>query len=109
MSTIETSQIPPPEQLPPHIEQMRRHLMNTLTDLRDRANPMDVDRARAVGEVARVLVDSAKVEVEYIKATGAPKSDFIEPPVTAPGLPAPGDTPTPHNPFPGRTVHQLRG
>lgn len=108
MSTAET---PPPvtENLPPHIDQMRRHLMNTLTDLRDRNNPMDVDRARAVGEVARVLVDSAKVEVEYIKATGAPKSEFIEPPTSAPGLPAPDGSPTPHNPFPGRTVHQLRG
>lgn len=91
-----------PTTLPPHIEEMRRHLMSTLVDLRDRQNPMDVDRARAVADVARVMVDSAKVEVEYIKATGAPKSDFIEPPVTAtPALP------TSNNPFPTRTVHRL--
>jgi hypothetical protein len=50
---------------------MREHLMSTLAALRDRENPMDVDRARAVAQVAGVLVDSAKVEVDYIKATGA--------------------------------------
>ncbi len=52
------------------ITEMRAHLMETLAALRDRDNPMDVDRARAVAQVAGVLVDSAKVEVEYIKATG---------------------------------------
>lgn len=96
-----------PEQanLPPHIEQMRRHLMDTLADLRNRDNPMDVDRARAVADVAKVMVDSAKVEVEYIKVTGTPKSEFIEPAAGAPALPA---GPTPHNPFPS-TVHRLGG
>jgi len=53
------------------ITDMREHLMQTLAALRDRENPMDVDRARAVAQVAGVLVDSAKVEVDYIKATGA--------------------------------------
>lgn len=104
MSTEEKT-APLPAPLPPHIEQMRQHLMNTLVDLRDRANPMEPDRARAVADVARVMVDSAKVEVEYIKATGAPKSDFIEPPVTT--------TPQLASPFPtaqsGVTRHRLQG
>jgi hypothetical protein len=52
-------------------------------------------------------VDSAKVEVDYIKATGAPKSNFIEPDGAA--LPAPSDTPTPHNPFPVTVRHRLEG
>lgn len=106
MSTEEKT-APPPAPLPPHIEQMRQHLMNTLVDLRDRTNPMDVDRARAVADVARVMVDSAKVEVEYIKVAGADRSDFLEPPVTKPQLPAPSDTPTAHNPFPTATVHRI--
>jgi hypothetical protein len=59
------------------ITDMREHLMQTLAALRDRDNPMDVDRARAVAQVAGVLVDSAKVEVEYIKAEG--DSLFISP------------------------------
>lgn len=100
MSTVN---IPPT----PHIEQMRGHLMETLTALRDRENPMEPDRARAIAQVASVLVDSAKVEVDYIKATGAPKSEFIEPKGHA--LPAPSDTPTPHNPFPVTARHRLEG
>ncbi|HIE4430021.1 TPA: hypothetical protein ACXM9H_000992 [Burkholderia multivorans] len=62
------------------ITDMREHLMQTLAALRDRENPMDVDRARAVAQVAGVLVDSAKVEVDYIKATGSTgDSLFIAP------------------------------
>lgn len=59
--------------------ELRAALMGTLADLRNRENPMEVDRAKAVAQVAGVLVETAKVEVDYIKATGG-KSDFIEPP-----------------------------
>lgn len=93
----------------PHITQMREHLMATLASLRDRDNPMEPDRARAVAQVAGVLVDSAKVEIEYIKATGADRSDFLEPEATNPSLPAPNDTPAAHNPFPVSKVHRLVG
>lgn len=93
----------------PHITQMREHLMATLASLRDRDNPMEPDRARAVAQVAGVLVDSAKVEIEYIKATGADRSDFLEPEATNPNLPAPNDTPAAHNPFPVSKVHRLAG
>lgn len=61
------------------ITDMREHLMQTLAALRDRENPMEVDRARAVAQVASVLVDSAKVEVEYIKATDQSSSEFLAP------------------------------
>ena len=93
----------------PHITQLRDHLMQTLASLRDRENPMEPDRARALAQVAGVLVDTARVEVEYIKATGADRSDFLE---AAPGttqLPAPNDSPTANNPFPTSAVHRLRG
>lgn len=93
----------------PHITQMREHLMATLASLRDRENPMEPDRARAVAQVAGVLMDSAKVEIEYIKATGADRSDFLEPEATNPSLPAPNDTPSAHNPFPVSKVHRLVG
>lgn len=62
---------------PPSITGMREHLMATLASLRDRENPMDVDRARAVAQVAGVLVESAKVEVEFIRVTGGEKSQFL--------------------------------
>ena len=70
----------------PHINTLRDHLMQTLASLRDRENPMEPDRARAVAQVATVLVDTAKVEVDYIKATGQDVSNFID------GMKAP-DTP----------------
>ena len=92
----------------PHITQLRQHLMETLASLRDRENPMEPDRARAVAQVAGVLVDTARVEVDYIKATGSDRSDFLEMPTTSPGLPNAADGPAAHNPFP-TTVHRLRG
>jgi hypothetical protein len=93
------------DQAAPHIEQMRHHLMETLAALRCRENPMEPDRARAIAQVASVMVDSAKAEVDYIKATGAPKSQFLEPPVDA--LPRPSSEPTAHNPFPVSKRHRL--
>lgn len=64
----------------PHIDQLREHLMATLSSLRDRENPMEPDRARAVAQVAGVLVDTAKVEVDYLKVTGQEQSRFLETP-----------------------------
>ena len=58
-------------------EPVRSHLMDTLADLRNADNPMEVDRARAIAQVAGVLVDSARVEVEFIKATDSEGSGFI--------------------------------
>lgn len=54
----------------PHIDQVREHLMQTLAELRNREQPMEVDRARAVAQVASVLVDTARVEVDYLKQIG---------------------------------------
>lgn len=68
----------------PHINELRAHLMETLASLRDRENPMEPDRARAVAQVASVLVDTARVEVDYIKVTGQDVSNFID------GMKAPG-------------------
>lgn len=60
-----------------NITTVRQHLLDTLADLRNRETPMDIDRARAVADVARVLVDSAKVEVDYLKVTNQNDSDFL--------------------------------
>lgn len=61
-----------------HISELRQELLNTLRDLRNRETPMEPDRARAVAQVASVLVDTARVEVDYIKATGQDSSSFID-------------------------------
>jgi hypothetical protein len=62
----------------PHISTLRSTLLDTLADLRNRNNPMEPDRARAIAEVSKVIVDSARVEVEYLKATGQDCSNFID-------------------------------
>lgn len=92
----------------PHINQVRQSLLDTLADLRNRENPMDVDRARAMAQVASVLVDTAKVETDYIKATGAGTSDFLEPEMINPQSQR-SAIPSAHNPFPVSVSHRLRG
>ena len=79
----------------PHINALREHLMQTLTSLRDRDNPMEPDRARAVAQVAGVLVDTARVEVDFIKATGDRSSGFLSTPEEQSEQPALPDAPRP--------------
>ena len=83
----------------PHITALRQTLLETLGDLRNREQPMDVDRARAVAQVASVLVDSARVEVDFMKATGQDVSNFLQPAL-------PGET---HATADGSTVQKLPG
>ncbi len=56
------------------IEDLRDHLFATIEALRDEDKPMDIERAREVANVARVIVDSAKVEVSFLKETGASRT-----------------------------------
>lgn len=65
-----------------HISSVRQHLLDTLADLRNKENPMDIDRARAVADVANVIVNTAKVEVDYLKATNQTHTPFLEVPST---------------------------
>lgn len=52
------------------IAELRSHLFETLRGLRDPVAPMDIDRAKAVSDVAKTLIDSARVEVDYMRASG---------------------------------------
>lgn len=61
------------------LNDLRGHLMATLAGLRDKHNPMSVDVARAMAQVGSVLVDTARVEVDYIKATKGRTSAFMAP------------------------------
>lgn len=62
----------------PAITHVRQHLLNTLAALCDRTNPMEPDRARAVAQVAQVAVDTARVEIDYLKLTGQDHSTFLQ-------------------------------
>lgn len=51
------------------IEDLRNHLFATLEALLDPDDPMDVERAHAIANVAQVLINSAKVEVDFMRVT----------------------------------------
>lgn len=77
------------------ISDLREALFDVIAGVRD--GSIDIDRARTVNELGKTIVDSAKVEVEFIKATDSNESAFIAPPEKE--LP-PGITST--------TVHRIR-
>jgi hypothetical protein len=47
---------------------LRNHLFEVMEALKDEEKPMDLERAKAVIGVAQVLVDTAKVEVQFLNA-----------------------------------------
>lgn len=53
------------------IEDLRGVLFDTMRALKDDKNPMELARAKAIADVAQVVINSAKAEVEYLKVTGA--------------------------------------
>lgn len=53
------------------IEDLRNHLFETIEALKDDEKPMELSRAKAISAAAQVIINSAKVEVEFLKATGA--------------------------------------
>ena len=53
------------------IEDLRNHLFATIEALLDEDEPLDIARANAVANVAGRVIDSAKVEVDFLKVTGA--------------------------------------
>ena len=61
-----------------NIETLREQLFKTLNALNDKDKPMEIDRAKAISEVAQTIINSAKVEVEYARATGSKGSTFLD-------------------------------
>lgn len=62
-----------------NIAELRRHLFNQLEVLGDMNRTADIPRARAISEIAMVLVQSAKVEVDFHHIMqGAIDLPFIE-------------------------------
>lgn len=59
------------------IDDLRTVLFETIEGVK--SGELDIDRARCVSDLAQVMVNSAKVEVENAKATGKSNSGFLEP------------------------------
>lgn len=79
------------------ITALREQLFATLAGVKD--GSIDLERARAVNEIGKTLVETARVEVDYLRATGGGESAFLDTAIGADNLPA-GVT--------GRTVHRLK-
>lgn len=71
------------------IDDLRNHLFATMEALRDEDKPMDLERAKTIAAVAQTIINSAKVECDYIELTGQKSSGFIpyEEVPTKPALP----------------------
>lgn len=57
------------------IEDLRETLFSTLQAVKD--GTLDLDKARAVNEIGKTLIDSARVEVDYLRTAGGGESSFI--------------------------------
>lgn len=79
------------------ISALREHLFSALRGVKD--GSLELDKARAINEIGKTLVDTAKVEVDYLRATGGGESVFIDRAVGGDNVPE-GLT--------GRTVHRIR-
>jgi hypothetical protein len=81
-----------------NIEDLRAALFATLQGVKD--GSIDIEKAKAVNELGKTLCDTAKVEVEYLKASGGGESSFLSTAIGNDNLPA-GIT--------GITRHRLQG
>jgi len=59
------------------IEDLRNHLFATIESLMDEEKPMDLDRAKAIADVSQVIINSAKVEIDFINKVGGVGTNFI--------------------------------
>lgn len=84
---------------PKTVNDLREHLFAALDALKDKDNPMEIERARAVSDIAQTIINTAKIEIEYLKVNGGGESEFIDA-VAAGNLP-PGIT--------GRRRHRITG
>ncbi|MGC4076247.1 MAG: hypothetical protein QM702_04295 [Rubrivivax sp.] len=89
-----------------NIEDLRQALFSTLDGVR--AGTIDLDKARAVNEISKTIIETAKVEVDYLRVTGGGESAFIAA-IGADNLPPGLPAATPGNGIVGITQHRLKG
>ncbi len=95
------------------ITALRAELFATLRGLRDPNTPLDLERARAVADVAQTIINTAKVEVEFMRTTGRNAATGFLPQEAEPTkIGKPSSTATPTGTLTtmpdGRRVHKLR-
>lgn len=87
-----------------NIDTLREHLFATMAGLKDKS--MDLETAKTMAEVGQVLINSAKVEVDFVRANGGGQSEFFSGADTKQITQTPTGTKTVDG---ASTVHRLRG
>jgi hypothetical protein len=57
------------------IEDLRRHLFDAIAGVKD--GSVSIEKAKTISELSQVIVNTAKVEVDYVRANNGGKSRFI--------------------------------
>lgn len=57
------------------IDDLRKRLFETIDGVKD--GSITIEKAKTIGDLSQVIVNSAKTEVEYLRATGGGESAFI--------------------------------
>lgn len=71
------------------MDDLRNHLFETLEALKDEDKPMDIERAKAISNIAGRLIETAKVEVDYLEVTGQHQGSAFLPSPDRNALPGP--------------------
>jgi hypothetical protein len=95
---------------PNHISTVRQLMLDQLRALRscERGDALadELRRAKGVSELSQTIINSAKVEVEYLNATGQSSTPFLEVPPDQPYITS---APGPNNGITSITRHRLQG
>ena len=67
------------------IEDLRAALFDTLQGLK--AGTVSVETARGINEIGKTLVDTAKVEIDYLRLTEREESEFLSSPGVGNNMP----------------------
>lgn len=96
-----------------HISTVRQHMLDQLHDLRTakpgEALDAEIRRAKGISDLAQTVINSAKVEVDYLQATGQPSTPFLEVSPDAPYITQGKPNGEPANGITSITKHRLRG
>lgn len=68
-----------------NLEDLRERLFDAIDGVK--SGSLTVDKARAINDLGQAIINSAKVEVDYLRVSAEKKSRFLGPAV--PVLPAP--------------------
>jgi len=60
----------------PNINDLRDHLFETLEALRAEKNPMNVDRAHAIAHVSQTIINTGRLECDYMELLGGTGTGF---------------------------------